>query len=162
VPKRVSPEDLPKSVRELLERRIEALEQREVLLLLHEWRDRSWTLQAVGECLRHSAHIGEALRAIQKAGLILAVTTSGTVHYVYSPVSPRLDQAVGELARYYRDKTTPIMKVLNGDSIQRLRTGGATPTRPRLLIPRGDHAPAPKTSTMTKLITNPIELSGRV
>lgn len=124
-PDPVSSDNLRAAVLELLDKRIESFEQLEILLLLRSGSDRSWTAQEVGKHVRQPGHAEEALSALRAAGLVQAVTTGSQPHYVYSPLAPQLDAAVGELARQYREQPIAVMRTLSTNSIRRMRTTAA-------------------------------------
>ena len=121
----MSYDDVPEAVRELLDRRIESLDQLEVLLLLRKSSDRAWTAEAVGAHLRLPIQVAEALDALQAAGLLGVVSTDSQPQYTYSPVSSHLDHAVTELERQYREEPIRVIKILSAHSIRRVRSKAA-------------------------------------
>jgi hypothetical protein len=100
---------IPPTVKQFLERRIESVEQLEVLLLLQQYADRSWNAAAVGDALRLT--VGAAARSLEALGRrdLLDVRIGDDVWFRFSPATPDLAATVRQLADTYREARTPII-----------------------------------------------------
>ncbi|MGH9523175.1 MAG: hypothetical protein ACRD3E_11655 [Terriglobales bacterium] len=117
-------DDLPETVRALLTECIESYEELEILLLLHGVGETGLT--AVESALRlriGSPLAAAALGSLTNRGLVSTVGSDPESKYVYSPNSPILDEAVGCLAREYRNQPIRVIKLLSRNAIERLRAG---------------------------------------
>jgi hypothetical protein len=119
----VAEETVPEDVARLLER-IESYEELEILLLLHEFSQQEWTPNATAERLGIS--VGDAQVALESlcALQLVAVTPIGSVRsFHYLSGRPVMDDTVQRLARAYDEQRLAIVKLMNANAIQRLRTG---------------------------------------
>jgi hypothetical protein len=100
---------IPPTVQRFLERRIESVEQLEVLLLLQQYADRSWNAAAVADALRLT--VGTAGRSLEALGRrdLLDVRIGDDVWFRFSPATPELAATVRQLADAYREGRTPIL-----------------------------------------------------
>jgi hypothetical protein len=100
---------IPLPVRRFLERRIESVEQLEVLLLLYQFADRSWNAAAVAEALRLLRPA--AARSLEALGRrdLLDVRIGDDMWYRFSPATPELTATVRQVADAYREYRTPVM-----------------------------------------------------
>jgi hypothetical protein len=94
--------DLPDAVRQFLERRVETVEQLEIILLLQRQAARSWNAADVADALgfEEVAAAGH-LEALGRRDL-LDVRLGQNVRYRYSPATPELDAVVKQVADAYR------------------------------------------------------------
>ncbi len=115
-------EALSEGVRALLRDAVGTFEQLETLLLLVREQDRSWTADAVGGRLSVDASLArEALDHLHRVNLLVRVDVAEP-EFRYRPARPELDEAVADLARAYRDQTIAVVKVLNEQAVQRIRS----------------------------------------
>jgi hypothetical protein len=121
----MSIDDLDARVQQLLDTRIESFDQLELLLLLHDCRDQSWTVEAIAERFQRGTDVMETLKALQLAGFIQGLLSNPKLEYRYAPASAQLDQAVTELARAYREQPITVIRVMSANSIRRMRVGAA-------------------------------------
>jgi hypothetical protein len=95
-------EQLPLTVRQLLSRHIQSVEQLEVLLLMHREPHRAWSAAEVYSVIRSSeASIAARLAAFAKEGL-LAEEGGSPPTYRYAPRSTDVRSAVDDTAAAYK------------------------------------------------------------
>jgi hypothetical protein len=95
---------LPFPVRRFLERRIDNVEQLEIVLLLHQNPDRSWTAADVGAALRLDERAAaQHLETVARHNL-LDVRLGDAVRYRFGPSSTDLMAAVRQVAEQYRSR----------------------------------------------------------
>lgn len=107
-------------VLDFIVKKVESIEQLEVLLLLREHRDRVWTARQVNDVIRSSDQsITHHLNKWTNSGLLsLKDRTSGT--YVYLPSSRELDSTVGKLAEFYRDRRVTVIEYIYSKSLRKI------------------------------------------
>jgi len=81
---------LPLRVRRFLERRVDNLEQLEILLLLHHRQHRSWTASDVADTLQLSKSSAAEFLEILCQRALLDVRVDEDVRYKYCPATPEL------------------------------------------------------------------------
>ena len=102
---------------------IESFEQLELLLLLRSDPDGYWTADAFARLTRTALPlIMPALEALQTHGLVRVRAAAGEPSYLYGPMDPQLDAAVGALAQIYDERPIEIIKLMSANAIGRLRT----------------------------------------
>jgi len=112
---------VPAEVREFLFVHVHTYEQLETLILLQEHPDRSWTAENAGDALQLSAGAAaEALRELSDSQVLEQVATS--------PLSYRLSRddvkrSVRSIADLYKDNRLWVMRLMNANAIERVRTG---------------------------------------
>jgi hypothetical protein len=107
-------------VNTLLRDCIESFEQLEVLLLLHRTPGQPWTADAVSTAtpLKLSLDVAEeALAHLRRWKLVEGEARI----YRYNPAN-RLDATVRALAAVYEDDRLEVMKIMNQNAIERVRT----------------------------------------
>jgi predicted transcriptional regulator len=98
-------------VREFLAGHIESVEELDVLLLLYQYRDRSWTEAEVDARIRSSeSSIQKRLRHLVQVGLV-AVTEMPRA-YLYRPVTIEMDSIVASLAEVYKDFHRTVIQII--------------------------------------------------
>ena len=101
--------ELPFSVREFISRHIVSVEQLEVLLILHEGKDREWTAMEINERLRsQESSIAKWLEAMVSLGL---AARSGD-RFSFAPSSEEAAKNVAGLADAYRDRRIKVIELI--------------------------------------------------
>lgn len=101
---------LPPNVDRFLRGSIRSVWDLELLLMFHRHRAHLWTVDELVRDLRASVLIvGDALVALQKAGL---VSKNGDEQYQYWPISPELDQLVEAVAAAYADSPVSVTEAI--------------------------------------------------
>jgi hypothetical protein len=117
---------------------VETFEELEVLMLLHEHRQREWTADEiaakVGLC---GIAIGQACVALRDTGLLRGRIETGAHAFCYRPRDPTQDHAVAEIARLYTVDRLSIVKLLNANAIERIRTAAMRMFADAFLIRKG-------------------------
>jgi hypothetical protein len=91
---------LPDAVGALLRDRIGSFEQLEILLLLHQHRERAWTPHTVGRHFNVGSSVAaEALDHLCRSGLLDVSFGNEALLFRYNPATPVLDDTVKDLAR---------------------------------------------------------------
>ncbi|HVU34679.1 MAG TPA: hypothetical protein VHE61_14695 [Opitutaceae bacterium] len=108
-------EDFPATVRRLIWDRIPSVERLEVLLLLFEAGERTWSVDEIEQRIRSSRDsIAANVSALVASRLVLA-SSGAQVRYRYSAESAELDALVGELATAYRNRRVAIIELIYAD-----------------------------------------------
>jgi hypothetical protein len=103
---------LPTRARRFLQRRIDNVEQLEIVLLLQHHQQRTWTGAAVAEALQLSPRAAaEHLETLARRAL-LDVRIGGDVRYRFNPATPELTATVKQVADCYRDNRTEVVSVV--------------------------------------------------
>jgi hypothetical protein len=107
----------------LLRERVESFEQLEVLLLVRRRRDTSWTADGVATQLRIDPRVAEeSLDQLCRSNLVDVTVGGQALHFRYDPGNAELEAAVDDLARAYADDTLAVMKTMNANAVERVRT----------------------------------------
>jgi hypothetical protein len=116
------PETLHDSVRALLRDHIESYEQLEMLLLLRGRPNGTWNLGELAERLHApSEELEQGLRGLEAAGCIAQRTPGGDV-FRYAPRDALQAAAIDRLAAAYEERPLAIIKLMNANAIERVRT----------------------------------------
>jgi hypothetical protein len=103
---------LPLSVLRFVERRLDGVDQLEILLFLHHDRAHYRDAAAVARALQFSERVAEkGLEALAGQGL-LDVRLGAAVVYRFNPTTPALTAAVDELVEAYRHRRDLVLAVL--------------------------------------------------
>lgn len=115
--------ELPEDVCALLCAHIESYEQLEILLELRRERTRSWSAHELSSRLHLSSPLAAgALASLQARSLVRALPPRPDPKYAYSPPSPAVDAAVGNLAQQYAEHPLRVIKLMSANAIERVRT----------------------------------------
>jgi hypothetical protein len=115
--------ELPESVQALLRECIGSYEELEILLLLHQECEPAACIDALASRLRlRPPLVRAALESLQNCALVGKLHTETEPEYRYLPQSSKLDEAVKLLAREYRERPISIIRILNANAIERVRT----------------------------------------
>jgi hypothetical protein len=125
----VADEDVTEDVRQLLRDHVEVYEELETLLLLHGRRDRIWDVDAVADALKiPTANAAAALERLRGCGLAEHVAVEGVeaggrrTGFRLSARRPGLADTVARLAACYEDQRHVIIRLMNANAIERIRT----------------------------------------
>ena len=111
---------VPEAVLELLRTRVQALEDVETLLLVSDGSIRSWTASEAAELLR--SPVDPTLAALQRLHSVGLVESPSNGLYRYSPTTPEQRNAVEELRSCYATNRLAILKQLNVQAMEQMRT----------------------------------------
>jgi hypothetical protein len=101
--------ELPSSVRDFIGRHIVSVEALEVLLILHEGKDRAWTAAEINERLRsQESSIAQRLESMVSLGLAV---NSGA-RFRFAPVSEETAKTVADLATAYRERRIKVIELI--------------------------------------------------
>lgn len=115
---------LPRDVEELLRERIETFEELEILLVLYANTAGEWTAEAVAQRLgAATSDVAEALEHLRRAELVSSEQQGETTVFRYRPGSPALDTTVALLAAHHGHDRLDVIRALNANAIERVRTG---------------------------------------
>jgi hypothetical protein len=111
---------LPESVQRLVATHVDSLDVMQVLLLLHDHPDRTWTSQEATEVLGlDAASVSGALVRLRQRGF-LTVELAGDTRYRYAPKGD-LGSAVDDLKECYRARPIDLAALIAARPQQRLR-----------------------------------------
>jgi DNA-binding Lrp family transcriptional regulator len=111
------PRVISDQVKKLLTEHIDSVEQLEILLLLHESRHRTWTVDEVNERVCSSpASVRSRLDGLEQRGFIQRRNTD----YRYA-TSSELDGVVAELARTYAERRFTVIELIFARPSDKLR-----------------------------------------
>jgi hypothetical protein len=114
--------DLPEAVRRLIADHIDSVEQLEILLLLHQHPERSWTAESVARELRVSPlSAGDRLKDMARAAILSKVKGSEG-EYRYAPESPQMGEAVSGLATAYAERRVTVINLIFSKPVDKIRT----------------------------------------
>ena len=100
---------LAPEVRAFITRHIVSIEELEVLLLLHDFRDRDWSAAEVNDRLRsHEPSIAKWLETLVASALIRA--EGG--RYRIAPPAEELDREITAVAEAYRTRRTKVIEFI--------------------------------------------------
>lgn len=114
--------DLPEDVRALLHEHIESYEQLEILLLLRRERYEQWTSEKLAARLRVPTDLAAIALAGLKASRLVEASGVPPTQFVYRAAGSALDAAAGRLEREYAERPIAIIRLMNANAIERLRT----------------------------------------
>lgn len=109
-------------MRRLIADHIDSVEQLEILLLLHQHPERSWTAESVARELRISPlSADDRLKDMARAAILSKVQgTEG--EYRYAPESPQLAEAVTGLATAYTERRVTVINLIFSKPVDKIRT----------------------------------------
>jgi len=114
-------EEIPAEVRDLIHQHIDAVEQLEVLLLLHRGRERDWTPLEVSEELRTNVEsTATRLEDLTHRGLVADGPRTGS--YRFQPRTASLGRAVEGLAREYAVRRVSVTTMIFAKPLERIRS----------------------------------------
>jgi hypothetical protein len=104
--------DLPTGVRRFIQRRIESVEQLEVLLFLYREASRSWDAPSVASTLYLPEHqVATVLETLARGGL-LDVRLASVMLYRFQPATRSLMLDVKAVADAYRDRRSELLALV--------------------------------------------------
>jgi hypothetical protein len=113
---------LPGDVSRLLYEHVHTYEQLEALLKLQSGGEAEWTDGAVADALRVTVDsAGETLRGLALAGIAERVGQSGQSAR-YRLCGGEIAAVVARLARAYQENPLDVIRTMNANAIQRMRT----------------------------------------
>ncbi len=116
------PESLPSNVRTFLRMHIESYEQLELLLLVRGRGSAEWSMSEIAERMRFSAEeIADAVNVLVAAGCITERTQPERA-IRYAPRDAEQGALIEQLAAAYEERPLAIIKEMNTNAIQRVRT----------------------------------------
>lgn len=114
--------DLPEAVRRLIADHIDSVEQLEILLLLQQHPERSWTAESVARELRISPlSAGDRLKDMARSA-ILSRLQGSEAEYRYAPESPQMAEAVAGLATAYSERRVTVINLIFSKPVDKIRT----------------------------------------
>jgi hypothetical protein len=114
--------DLPEAVCRFIADHIDSVEQLEILLLLYQHPERSWTTESVARELRISAlSAGDRLKDMARSSLLSKVQ-GGEGEYRYAPDNQQLAEAVAGLATAYSERRVTVINLIFSKPIDKIRT----------------------------------------
>jgi hypothetical protein len=117
---------IPEAAEALLRECVYTFEELEILLLLHGDRERRWEIQDVAGGVRLSEGDAAAVcSALLARDLITEHRTGPRVAYAFGGSRPGIDEAMAALARVAADSRLTIIRIMNANAVDRLRTKAA-------------------------------------
>lgn len=93
--------ELSKELRQFIKEYITSLEQLEILLLLHNAADRSWTIEEVFKVVQTNPHsVAERLKSLAASGFVTAEGAENPA-YRFHPGSAEIAERISELQKAY-------------------------------------------------------------
>lgn len=109
-------------MRRLIADSIDSVEELEILLLLLQNPERTWTAESAARELRISPlSAGDRLEELTREAL-LARVKGGEEAYRYAPGSPALDEAVRGLATAYTERRVTVINLIFSKPVDKIRT----------------------------------------
>jgi len=119
----MQPSEVPEDVRLFLRDHIESYEQLELLLLLRNERDVSWTAETLSTRVRMpSSLVSAALSELHAAGFVAVSSEGGEERHRYLLLPGELEATICKLAQVYREQPIEIVKLMSANAIERVRT----------------------------------------
>lgn len=113
---------LSEEAKKFITEQINSLEQLEILLLLHERRDKEWTAQEVSHELRLSqSSVATRLADLQKQGL-LAVEEASDPLYRYDPQNPTIEATIDSLVQLYPNYRFTVINLIFSKPLDKIQT----------------------------------------
>jgi hypothetical protein len=113
--------DLPEPVRRLIAEHIDSVEQLEILLLLYQHPERSWSEESVARELRISPmSAGDRLKDMARAAILSKVQGSEG-EYRYTP-DAQMGEAVAGLAAAYSERRVTVINLIFSKPVDKIRT----------------------------------------
>jgi len=101
---------IPTDVADFLARHIRAVEQLEVLLLLHDNPSREWTAdQVANHQYSHATSSARQLERLASSQFLAARKDGATAHYRYGPASAADAYCIDRLAATYRERRVAVL-----------------------------------------------------
>jgi hypothetical protein len=114
---RVSSRELPEDVQQLLKEQIRSIEQLEILLLLREAPEKTWTAATVYQTVRSSERsVSATLDHLARSGF-LSRSEGSPPAFQYAPQSTDLGVTVGRLAHLYVERRVRIVEAIYSERV---------------------------------------------
>lgn len=115
----VSQSALPSDVRQLLKEQIRSIEQLEILLLLRDAPDRSWTASEVYQKTRSSERsVIQTLEGLAKRGLLAGTEEGGPPsRFRFGPQTQALRDTIDRLAQLYAERRVRIVEAIYSERV---------------------------------------------
>jgi hypothetical protein len=111
--------DLPPEVLDFISRHIISVEQLEILLLLHEHKERDWTVRDINERLRsQEASINKWLEVL----ISMKLVTAAENRFRFSGATPETIRQTTALADAYHERRIKVIEVIFSKPNQTLRS----------------------------------------
>jgi hypothetical protein len=106
----MSAPELPDDIRRLIAESIDSIPELEAILLLREYRTRTWTAVQAGERLYVSKTVAAHILAVLETRGFLTADEQG---YRYSPSSKELEATLDRLAAAYSHHLVPVTQLVH-------------------------------------------------
>ncbi len=121
-PARMTQDELPVEVGQLIAEHITSVEQLEILLLLREEPDGDWSPKRVSDEIRTSERSAlERLTTLEASGLVTSRANHGGRVFRFSPSSEALRLTVEKLAAAYSERRYTVIDLIFSKPIDKLR-----------------------------------------
>lgn len=116
---------ISEAVRDFLCDHINSVEQLEILLLLRDSPDRSWTAAEISRLLfTTEASVRARLLHLREHGLAEITSELGATRYQYCISDPRTDQTIWSLEHEYRRRKDAVIAIIFGPRVTAGSTNG--------------------------------------
>ena len=123
---RVDVDRIPEAVQRLIRDQVRSYDALEVVLLLHGDPARTWRVADVAGMVRMSDDTAAAVLAeLSRQQLVVEATGPGGRSYRLNVQQPDAAAAVDELAAAWENQRLALIRLLNANALERLRTGAA-------------------------------------
>ena len=115
-------DDFPADLKRFVESHINSVAQLEVLLLLRDNSDKTWTPEDAAKALYTAADVvAGQLAELHTRGLLALLHNPGPA-YRYLPSNPELEQLATRLADFYRERRVSVITLIYSQPLDKVRT----------------------------------------
>jgi hypothetical protein len=114
-------DDFPNELKQFLSLHIESLAQLETLLVLQRDSKRAWTADELARELYITADMCRGICA-DLVNRRLVIFGDSPDRYRYAPADPKVDQLVGQLAQFYRERRVAVITAIYSGPVNKVQT----------------------------------------
>jgi hypothetical protein len=115
-------DDIKPDLRNFIAEQVHSVAKLELLLMLQEKRDRSWTADEAARALYIAANPAEKLLLELQAGGLVEVESSTPPRFRFAPRTKELDALVTSLAELYSQRRVTVITLIHSAPVDKLRT----------------------------------------
>lgn len=119
----MSDPNIPSELREFLLSHVKTYEQLEILILLGKAQDSAWTVQNLSKLAK--IPVASAQDALRELGEDAVVTPDANCPGAFALSTPDVSRLVAVLARLYEENRLLVMRLMNENALERMRTDAA-------------------------------------
>lgn len=114
--------EIPESLLRFIDANVESIDHLEILRVLGDDPDRSWSAENLAiECQVKATNLAANLAWLEKRGLLTTRKQGPGISIEFAPRTPELADGLKRLLRFYQERPVTLIKMIYARSTDRLR-----------------------------------------